>query len=77
MGGAGNIPPYAVGGALVIVGALMVSNVAKIPWDRIGQVRRPPDATCDVFRMFVGYLQASSDIGDRDSLEFHQNCAGS
>jgi hypothetical protein len=36
---AANIPPYAVGGALLIVGALMVANVAKIPWDRIGQVR--------------------------------------
>ena len=35
---AANIPPYAVGGALLIVGALMVANVAKIPWDRIGQV---------------------------------------
>lgn len=37
---AANIPPYAVGGALLIVGALMVANVAKIPWDRIGQVRK-------------------------------------
>ena len=36
---AANIPPYAVGGALLIVGALMVANVAKIPWDRIGQVQ--------------------------------------
>ena len=32
-----NIPPYAVGPALLIVGSLMVANVAKIPWDRIGQ----------------------------------------
>ena len=34
---AANIPPYAVGPALLIVGSLMVANVAKIPWDRIGQ----------------------------------------
>lgn len=32
-----SIPPYAVGPALIIVGSLMVANVAKIQWDRIGQ----------------------------------------
>ncbi len=26
-----------MGPALLIVGSLMVANVAKIPWDRIGQ----------------------------------------
>ena len=34
---AASIPPYAVGPALIIVGSLMVANVAKISWERIGQ----------------------------------------
>jgi len=31
-----SIPPWATGGALVIVGALMIRNVREINWDYIG-----------------------------------------
>eukprot|EP01025_Chloroclados_australasicus_P067210 TRINITY_DN9294_c0_g2_i1.p1 TRINITY_DN9294_c0_g2~~TRINITY_DN9294_c0_g2_i1.p1 ORF type:complete len:561 (-),score=55.61 TRINITY_DN9294_c0_g2_i1:267-1949(-) len=31
-----NIPPYATGPALIIVGALMSANVIRIRWDRLG-----------------------------------------
>ena len=32
--GAANIPPYAVGPALIAVGALMMMNIVRIPWDQ-------------------------------------------
>eukprot|EP01023_Acetabularia_acetabulum_P020667 TRINITY_DN207_c0_g1_i14.p1 TRINITY_DN207_c0_g1~~TRINITY_DN207_c0_g1_i14.p1 ORF type:complete len:563 (+),score=126.84 TRINITY_DN207_c0_g1_i14:182-1870(+) len=31
-----NVPPYATGPALIIVGALMSANVVRIRWDRLG-----------------------------------------
>ena len=33
---AASIPPYAVGPALLVVGSLMMMNVASIPWSRTG-----------------------------------------
>ncbi|KAL4442024.1 hypothetical protein ABPG77_011285 [Micractinium sp. CCAP 211/92] len=31
------VPPYATGPALILVGALMIINIVKIPWDRVGE----------------------------------------
>ena len=36
MRAAASIPPYAVGPALLVVGSLMMMNVASIPWSRTG-----------------------------------------
>ena len=33
---AASIPPYAVGPALLVVGSLMMMNVASIPWSKTG-----------------------------------------
>lgn len=32
--GTANIPPYAIGPALIAVGALMMMNIVRIPWDQ-------------------------------------------
>lgn len=34
---AATIPPYAVGPALITVGALMMMNVVRIKWDQAGE----------------------------------------
>ena len=34
MGGTANIPPYAIGPVLIAVGALMMMNIVRIPWDQ-------------------------------------------
>ncbi|KAL4443804.1 hypothetical protein ABPG75_011541 [Micractinium tetrahymenae] len=31
------VPPYATGPALILVGALMMINIVKVPWDRVGE----------------------------------------